>query len=116
MDTVTMILQDPPYGTEKVWNALRVAQALVAVESRVNLFLLGDAVGMAKQGQEVPKGYYNLGEMLQHLIAKGAEVRACGTCCKARGLTSDDLSSGITIGIMADLARWIKESDQVLTF
>jgi uncharacterized protein involved in oxidation of intracellular sulfur len=116
MGTVTMILQDPPYGTEKVWNALRVAQALTAVESRVNLFLLGDAVGVAKQGQDVPKGYYNLSEMLQHLIAKGAEVRACGTRCKARGLTTEDLASGISIGVMADLARWIKDSDQALTF
>jgi len=116
MDTVTMILQDPPYGAEKVWNALRVAQALTMVESRVNLLLLGDAVGMAKKGQDVPKGYYNLGEMLQHLIAKGAEVKTCGTGCKARGLTSEDLANGITVGIMADLARWIKDSDQVLTF
>ncbi len=42
-------------------------------------------------------------------------MRACGTCCKARGLTTEDLANGVTIGVMAYLARWIKDSDQVLT-
>ena len=45
MDTTTMIVQEPPYGTEKAWNALRLAQSLLAIETHVNVFLLGDAVG-----------------------------------------------------------------------
>lgn len=116
MDTVTMIVQEPPYGTEKGWNALRLAQSLLAIETHVNVFLLGDAVGIAKAGQEVPMGYYNLGKMLEQLINKGAEIRACATCCKARGLKEEDLVKGAVIGGMSDLAHWTKESRQVITF
>lgn len=116
MDAITLIVQESPYGTEKAWNALRLAQALLAAESRVNLFLLGDAVGMGKAGQEVPMGYYNLGKMLEQLGAKGAEILACATCCKARGLKGEDLIKGVRIGSMADLAQWTKESKQVITF
>ncbi len=116
METVTLIIQDPPYGTEKAWNALRLAQALFALDTRVNVFLLGDAVGMAKAGQEVPAGYYHLDKMLGQLIEKGAEVKACATCCRARGLKSEDLIKEVEIGGMSDLARWTKESKQVLTF
>ncbi len=116
MDTMTLIVQESPYGTEKAWNALRLAQSLLAIETRVNVFLLGDAVGIAKGSQEVPTGYYNLGKMLEQLINKGAEIRACATCCKARGLKAEDLLKGVVIGSMADLARWTKESRQVITF
>jgi uncharacterized protein involved in oxidation of intracellular sulfur len=116
MDTVTLIIQDPPYGTEKAWNALRLAQALLTQETRVNLFLLGDSVGMAKAGQEVPAGYYNLSKMLEQLTEKGVAVKACTTCCKARGFKAEDLVKGVAIGGMTDLARWVKESKQVMTF
>ncbi|MBI1820291.1 MAG: DsrE family protein [Nitrospirae bacterium] len=117
MDMITLIIQDTPYGTEKPWNALRLAQALMtAEETRLNIFLLGDGVGMAKLGQEVPAGYYNLGKMLEQLIAKGVDVQACGTCCKVRGLKTENLIHGVVIGVMADLARWVKESKQVMTF
>ena len=86
------------------------------METQINIFLLGDAVGMARMGQEVPTGYYNLGKMLEQLIAKGVVAQTCGTCCRARGLKTEDVIKGVTIGIMTDLARWVKESKQVMTF
>lgn len=116
MDTVTLIIQDPPYGTEKAWNALRLGQALLTQETRIKIFLLGDSVGMAKAGQEIPAGYYNLGKMIEPFIEKGVEVKACGACCKARGLKAGDLIKGVEIGGMTDLARWTKASKQVITF
>lgn len=40
---MTIIINDPPYGTERAWNALRLALASssAAVKSNVNIFLLG---------------------------------------------------------------------------
>ena len=67
---ITIIIQDPPYGSEKPWNALRLAQALSTEETQINIFLLGDGVGMAKTGQEVPSGYYNLSKMMNRLLPK----------------------------------------------
>ena len=52
LETITMILQSAPYGDEKVWNALRLAKALITatVGMKVNVFLLGDSVTAAKKG------------------------------------------------------------------
>ena len=47
-----VICNDPPYGTERSWNGLRLAGALAKREGvDVRLFLLGDAVGCAVSGQ-----------------------------------------------------------------
>ena len=42
MEKLTIILNDPPYGTEKIYNGLRYASALVSAGVSVNLFLLAD--------------------------------------------------------------------------
>ena len=116
MEIITLIIQEAPYGTEKPWNALRLAKALFAIHQKVNVFLLGDAVAMAKKGQQTPSGYYNLAQMLVELVRLGADVRVCGTCISARGLGKDDLVEGVTVGKMLDLAHWVEEGSNVLTF
>lgn len=116
MNTVTIVLQDAPYGNEKVWNALRLSQALLTTETKVRIFLYADSVTAAKKGQSPPKGYYNIGDMLKALIDRGVEVRSCLTCTSARGLTEEDFVEGAVVGKTIDLARWIAEGGQVMTF
>jgi uncharacterized protein involved in oxidation of intracellular sulfur len=119
LETLTMLLQSAPYGDERIWNAFRLAQALVttSIGMKVNIFLTGDAVSTAKKGQKPPKGYYNLESMLKDLIKKGVEVVCCYTCIASRGLTQEELIEGILVGsTVGDLARWIKESQKVLSF
>ena len=59
---VLLILNDPPYGTERVYNALRPAQALLKKEPQpeITVFLMADSVVAAKAGQKTPDGYYNV--------------------------------------------------------
>lgn len=119
METVTIVLNSAPYGDEKVWNALRLARALVsaAVKMKVNIFLLGDAVTTAKRGQKPPEGYYNLEKMLRELVERGVEVIGCVTCMSARGLTQEDLVGGVRVGTtVGNLAQWVKESQKLLSF
>src|SRR3990172_645451 len=116
MNMVTIVLQDAPYGNEKVWNALRLSQALISVGSKVRIFLYGDSVAAAKKGQNPPKGYYNVAEMLSALIEKGVEVKSCLTCTSARGLTQEDFIEGAVVGKTIDLARWVSEGGQVMVF
>ena len=75
MQKLTIILNDPPYGTEKIYNGLRYASALVSAGVRVNLFLLADGNASARRGQKTPTGYYNVADMLGELIAKGVKVK-----------------------------------------
>jgi uncharacterized protein involved in oxidation of intracellular sulfur len=112
-----LILNDPPYGTERSYNALRLALALAKVEGRfVRVFLIGDAIGCAKRDQKTPDGYYNLERMLKGLTAKAVTIAACGTCMDARGFGDSDLTDGVHRSSMAELAAWTLESERVLVF
>ena len=75
MEKLTIVIQDAPYGSEKAYNALRYAAALLTQQVAVNLFLLADGVGVAKRNQKTPTGYYNTADMLSQLIAGGVKVK-----------------------------------------
>lgn len=114
---VLFILNDPPYGTERSYNALRLAGSLAAKEgSELRLFLIGDAVGCAVAGQKTPDGYYKLETMIRALARKGASVGCCGSCMDARGLTEEMLAEGAQRSSMDELAEWTFEAEKVITF
>ena len=110
-----LILNDPPYGTERSYNGLRLAKALAAKGAEVTLFLMADAVACAKAGQKVPQGYYNL-ELMVKSVARKGNVLLCGTCMDARGLAEEDLAEGTRRSTMAELAEHTMAADQVLVF
>lgn len=110
-----IILNDPPYGTERSYNGLRLAKALISAESEVAVFLIADAVVCAKRGQKVPQGFYNIELMLNSVIRKG-EVLLCGTCMDARGFTDDDILPGGQRSTMQELAERTLKADKVLVF
>ncbi len=111
------ILNDPPYGTERCFNALRLAQALLKTEPKpeVTVFLMADAVTCAKAGQATPNGYYNLERMIKGLDRQ-ARVVLCGTCMDARGLADEELVAGAERGTMPQLAQLTTAADKVLVF
>jgi uncharacterized protein involved in oxidation of intracellular sulfur len=115
---VLFVINDAPYGTEKAYNALRLAMALQKEQqdAGVRVFLMADAVLCALPGQSTPQGYYNVERMLSSVIARGGEVKLCGSCMDARGLGDLDLVEGTQRGSMAELARWSVDSDRVFTF
>lgn len=116
---VLIIINDAPYGTEKAYNAMRIANQLGKDHKdrvEVLVFLMADAALCAMEGQNTPDGYYNMERMLKLAIAKGANVKICGTCAAARGIKGAALVKGAEIGSMAELSQWIVESERVLTF
>lgn len=115
---VLLIINEPPYGSERAWNALRLATALQqeVPDTQIRLFLLSDGVYSALPEHHRPEGSYNIGQMLTSLIASGAEVLACVTCIDQRGLWNAKLIEGVKLGSMVELAHWTAESDKVLVF
>ena len=113
---ILIVINDAPYGTEKAYNALRLAIALQARDAKIRVFLMADAVFCGMPGQETPPGYYNINEMIVRVMAKGARVAACGSCMKARGLAVDKLVKGIEQGSMAMLSEWTESCDKVHSF
>lgn len=115
MKNILIILNDPPYGTERSYNGLRLAKALSNKHSHVAVFLMADAVVCAKRGQKLPQGFYNIELMLKSIIRNG-EVLACGTCMDARGLTDDELVEGAVRSTMPVLAEHTLNAEKVLVF
>lgn len=112
-----LILNDPPYGTERSYNALRLAGALAKREGeQVRVFLLGDAAACAKRSQKVPQGYYNVEVMLGAVARRGGTIGVCGTCMEARGIAAEELVEGTHRGTMEELADWTLWADRVLVF
>jgi uncharacterized protein involved in oxidation of intracellular sulfur len=81
----------------------------------VRLFLVSDAVHCAVDQQTPPEGWPNIGAMVAHAVACGAQVKLCVTCVKARGLTYVPLVPGVEVVGMSELARWTVESDRVIS-
>lgn len=110
------ILNEAPYGSERTYNALRLAGALSSIKgSKVRMFLMADAVACAKKGQKVPEGYYNIELMLNKVIRSG-ELGLCGTCMDARGLDPAEMLDGAERSTLNQLAQWTHEADKVLVF
>jgi uncharacterized protein involved in oxidation of intracellular sulfur len=114
--SVLVIVNDQPYGSERPYNALRLATALSKRDGvDIRVFLLGDAVGCAVAGQQLAEGHYHLDRMVKGLLHR-AQVGCCGTCLDARGLSEEQLVDGARRSTLEELTDWTLWADQVLTF
>ena len=113
-----ILLNDPPYGTERSFNGLRLAHALAKndQEAEITVFLMADAVFCAKAGQKTPEGYYNLERMIHRILTAKGRVLICGTCMDARGLIESEVMEGTTRSTMDELAKATLAADKVLVF
>ncbi|MBN1540537.1 DsrE family protein [candidate division KSB1 bacterium] len=115
---ILFIINDAPYGTEKAYNALRMAMAIQKELSDVKIyvFLMADSVTCALPAQSTPQGYYNVERMIKSIVQKGGHVKACGSCSEARGIAKLELLEGVEISTMSQLVQWTVEADKILTF
>ena len=111
------ILNDPPYGTERSYNGLRLADKLMKTDesAEVTVFLMADAVACAKTGQKTPDGYYNLERMLKPILRRG-RVLLCGSCMDARGIKPTEIAEGAARSSMAELTELTLAADKVIVF
>ena len=114
---VLFIINDPAYGSEQPFNAFRLAGTLAKRDDvHVAVFLMGDAVTAAIDGQKVPDGYYHLDRMVNSLVRHNGDVGCCGTCLDARGIDDTKLVEGAFRSSMEQLADWTLDADRTLTF
>ena len=113
---VLVVLNDPPYGSERSYNGLRLARSLSSTDAEVRIFLLGDAVGCAVSNQKVPEGFYHLERMLESTARHGADIGCCGTCMDARGISEERLVKGSHRSSMDELTEWVGWADKVVNF
>ena len=119
MQKILIIINDAPYGTEKAYNALRMAMTLQKEHGdkvEIKIFLLADAVFCGLPNQNTPNGYYNIERMLKVVIRNGGEVKSCGGCSEARGIDKTPFIEGVNLSNMKEFAQWTVECNKVLTF
>ena len=77
---ILFILNEAPYGSEKTYNALRLAISLQKnqPDTKISEFLMADAVTAALSAQGTPLGYYNIERMLKSVITRCGQVRHSG--------------------------------------
>jgi uncharacterized protein involved in oxidation of intracellular sulfur len=117
--SVLIIFNREPYdGTDVTWNGLRLAGKLEEGGQDVRIFLMNDAVDMARDVLQKPETYdQDLVQMLKDLIAKGVVVKVCGTCMARCGIHKNQpYFKGAEQSTMAQLASWVVESDKVVSF
>ncbi|MDF1880070.1 DsrE family protein [Sulfurimonas sp. MAG313] len=116
---ITLILNNQPYdGSDITYNALRLASTLHKNKEEVNIFLMNDAVDLARNKMLKPEHYdHDLVLMLKEMYHSGINLQVCGTCNARCGLLKnepyfdDKISS--TMQVLSDL---VSTSKQVLTF
>jgi uncharacterized protein involved in oxidation of intracellular sulfur len=115
---VLIIINDAPYGTEKAYNALRLASQILRdnENAELTIFLMADAVACALPGQITPNGYYNIERMLKSVTNRGGKIKLCGTCAEARGLKELKLVEGAELSTMKELAELTIVSERFVVF
>jgi len=116
---ILIIFNREPYdATDVAWNGLRLADKLVDAGSEVRIFLISDAVDMARDACRPPEGYdQDLSQMLKALIARGVTVKVCGTCMARCGIYKNHpYFEGAEKSTMPVLAEWVMDSDKVISF
>lgn len=117
MQNIVIIANGAAYGSESLFNSLRLAIALREKSQQIALkiFLMSDAVTAGLRGQKTAEGY-NIQQMLEILTAQEVPVKLCKTCTDGRGITDLPLADGVAVGTLVELAEWTLEADKVLTF
>jgi uncharacterized protein involved in oxidation of intracellular sulfur len=117
MQNILIIINAPPYGSERCLSALRLATALAGNDAKpaIRIFLMSDAtvLGLPNQIDGAGNG---LQGMVESLVAQGVDIRLCRTCALARGLGELPLIPGTSIGTLVELAAATLAADKVITF
>jgi len=110
--------REPYDGTDVTWNGLRLAGKLLEAGQGVRIFLMNDAVDMARDAHKKPETYdQDLSQMLKDLISQGVPVKVCGTCMVRCGIHKNQpYFPGAQKATMPELAEWVIESDKVISF
>lgn len=118
MKALIIFNREPYDNTDVTWNGLRLAETLRKNGQEVRIFLMNDAVDLARDVCKAPEGYdQDLSQMLKDLISNNVKVRVCGTCMARCGIYKNHpYFEGANKSTMGELADWVTDSDKVLTF
>ncbi|MBI3591885.1 MAG: DsrE family protein [Nitrospirae bacterium] len=117
MESISIILRRPPYGTVDAPEAIRHALGGIIEDMAVKLILADGGVNAAKKRQDTSNTEYSSIESgIKDCIDMGADVYADKTSIKEEHLENDDIIDGVIIANSSEIAEIIKESDTTMIF
>ena len=117
MQRIVIIANGAAYGSESLFNSLRLAIALREQQSDLDLklFLMSDAVTAGLRGQKPAEGY-NVQQMLEIPTAQQVPVKLCKTGADGRRDSALTLVDGVEVGTPVALAPRTMAADDLLSF
>ena len=94
--------------------SFKLAEAAISKGHKVNMWLSGNAVMMAKKGQRAFKDYSFNEKKMMELIAKGMAITVCEACAEARGYHKEDTPEGMKRASMDWFLARTHKSDRLL--
>jgi sulfur relay (sulfurtransferase) DsrF/TusC family protein len=117
MDSISIILRRPPYGTVDTSEAVRHALGGITEDMAVKLILVDGGVNTAKKGQDTDSTeYLNMESGIIDCIDMGAEVYVDKMSMEEERLKSNDLVEGVRILNSSEIADIISNSDTTMIF
>ncbi|NYY76282.1 hypothetical protein DMI70_22030 [Escherichia coli] len=106
MQKIVIVANGAPYGSESLFNSLRLAIALREQENNLDLrlFLMSDAVTAGLRGQNRKATTFS--KCWRSFTAQNVPVKLCKTCTDGRGISTFPLIDGVEIGTLVELAQW----------
>ncbi len=115
--SLLIIISSEPYaGSDRVWNALRLAETAREEGGATRIFLINEGVDVGRPSLTPPENSFDLCAMLTDLVGKGTVVKYCKTCIDRCGVGEGEMAPELRVGSMKALHKWIVESDRVVTF
>ncbi|HSW64120.1 MAG TPA: DsrE family protein [Dissulfurispiraceae bacterium] len=117
METVSILLRRPPYGSTDAAEAVRHALGGVTNDFVVNLVLVDGGIHAARKQQDVSSTVYSsIGSEIADCIDMGVSVYVDGASAAAMKLPSADIIDGVVIESPEKLAEVLRNSDTVMIF
>jgi tRNA 2-thiouridine synthesizing protein D len=125
--TLGIMLFSGPYGSQDADHMCRLAEKALEKGYGVNIFLYGEGVHAQLKGQD-PELFMNIGARLQKLRERGAVIKSCMRCSKARGYVEGEFDEAedrypsskalneVQIYSLYGFVDMLKSCDKIITF
>lgn len=119
---MSKIFMKSSWGSDNPTNAEMVfghANALASAGHEVRIFLLGEAVWLARpivRENMIPVGWPSVAKQWDESLDLGIRIECCGACARARGVTETEISdAGALIGTPDTFVEGIEWSEKIIS-
>ena len=117
MDSISIILRRPPYGTTDASEAVRHSLGGITEDMAVKLILFDGGITTAIKGQNTDSTeYLNMESGIVDCIEMGAEVYVDRVSMEVAGLEAKNLIDGVRVSNSSEIADIIRNSDTTMIF